>query len=149
MPLPMQRKADSNRLLPTRKLLPIALDPICQLRLCLIQLVAVDQPTLQSLEECAGSDVVCELVVLFSIRPGGVRWKKFLVQGREPALDTAQAQAALASDRPIRKSEREISQCLGLKLGKQRALERILECRVDHVRTVFENGRGETEKPAV
>ena len=44
------------------------------------------------------------------------------------------------------KPEREVVERLGLELGEERALERVLEGRVNHVRPVFEDGGDEAEE---
>src|ERR1044072_4278741 len=126
--------------------LAVALYPVFEVCGGLLKLVGVDEAAAQRLEEGARAHVVGELFVSLVRRAFGGGDEELLVESREPALHAAQAESALARNRPVREPEREVLQGFGLELREQRPLERVFERRVDHVRAVFEHGRDEAEE---
>src|SRR4030095_1548790 len=93
--------------------------PTFQILRRLFQLVAVQQPATQSLEERTRTNVVGELFICFLFSSLTNRDEQLLVKCGEAALNPSQRQTAFKRDGPVRKAEREIIQSFSLKLRYQ------------------------------
>src|SRR6266481_8965180 len=124
----------------------IALYPCLEFLCCFFQFIAIQKTAAQRFKKCSSANVVSEFFISLVFRAFSHGDEKFFVKRRQTTLNAAQRQAALTSDGPVGKTKREIIKRLGFKLRQQWTLERVFECRVDHVGAVFENGRNETKE---